>query len=57
MKDGKINKVRERTGERQDMNFNGYLFMHAMFIFASARPILFTRCVQIFQGMSGSISL
>lgn len=27
MKDIKINTARERTGERPDMNFNGYLFI------------------------------
>lgn len=54
MKGRKINKAREQTSARPDMNFNGYLFMHAMFIVF----LLFTRNEgNNFQVMTGFLLL
>lgn len=46
MKDRKINKAREQTSERPDMNFNGYLFMQAMFIVVCYGECVYWTCTK-----------
>ncbi len=46
MKDGEINKAREQTSERPDMNFNWYLFTRAMFIVVCYGWSVYMMCVK-----------